>query len=143
MKVCSSCGSSKPLSEFYKWKLGKDGYRASCKSCTNKQNKSSSAKNPEAALRAKRKYKKVNVESVRAQTQNYRDSNPIKREAHVAVQLALRNGTLGRKDCECCGATSGVVAHHDDYSKPLDVRWLCNLHHKQWHNANGEGLNGK
>ena len=27
----------------------------------------------------------------------------------------------------------GVVAHHDDYSKPLDVRWLCRSHHMQLH----------
>ena len=142
MKVCSSCKTSKPLSEFYKWKLGKDGYRASCKFCVNKQNNSSIRKNPEAKLRASRKYKKVNIDKVREQTSLYRSSNPIKRAAHVTVQIALREHRLVKGVCECCGDTNSV-AHHDDYSKPLDVRWLCNFHHKQWHTKNGEGLNGK
>lgn len=34
-----------------------------------------------------------------------------------------------------CGTTEHVVAHHHDYSKPLDVTWLCEQHHKDVHNA--------
>ncbi|MFC3331681.1 hypothetical protein ACFOEM_04310 [Paenalcaligenes hominis] len=37
-----------------------------------------------------------------------------------------------RGDCEVCGK-SKVDAHHDDYSKPLEVRWLCREHHMQHH----------
>lgn len=42
--------------------------------------------------------------------------------------------------CEICNSVK-VVAHHDDYLKPLEVRWMCQAHHKQWHVKNGEGLN--
>ena len=34
-----------------------------------------------------------------------------------------------------CGTTTNIHAHHDDYSKPLDVRWLCNFHHGKHHAA--------
>jgi hypothetical protein len=39
---------------------------------------------------------------------------------------------LTPKPCEVCGALP-THAHHDDYSRPLEVRWLCPLHHRQEH----------
>lgn len=52
--------------------------------------------------------------------------------AHALVGKAIRRGELVRQPCEACGSTE-VDAHHDDYSKPLDVRWLCRTHHKHHH----------
>lgn len=57
--------------------------------------------------------------------------NREKRHAHRAVLRAVANGTLTRKGCEVCGAYA--LAHHDDYPKPLDVRWLCPKHHGRHH----------
>ena len=53
-------------------------------------------------------------------------------KAISAVALARYHGTLIPQPCEVCGATK-VEAHHDDYSTPLEVRWLCSLHHHQQH----------
>jgi ribosomal protein S27AE len=53
---------------------------------------------------------------------------------HDVVYQAIRRGELVRQPCEVCGATK-VHAHHDDYSKPLDVRWLCSRHHRLHHGA--------
>lgn len=50
--------------------------------------------------------------------------NPIKRQAHVIVGNALKGGKLERKPCSWCGGAK-VHAHHSDYSKPLEVTWLC------------------
>lgn len=58
--------------------------------------------------------------------------NPIKRKAHKTVENALLSGRLSRKPCETCGRQK-VQAHHDDYNKPLDVRWLCSSCHHQHH----------
>lgn len=60
---------------------------------------------------------------------------PLGRAAHLAVRRALKNGTLTRKPCETCGSTSLVHAHHDDYLKPLVVRWLCPKCHVRHHLA--------
>ena len=49
-------------------------------------------------------------------------------EARNAVKVAIRSGKLIKKPCEVCGETK-VHGHHDDYSKPLEVRWLCPKHH--------------
>lgn len=57
---------------------------------------------------------------------------PEKVRARVAVSKALAAGQLVRGPCEVCGAAH-VEGHHDDYSKPLVVRWLCPLHHREEH----------
>ena len=46
---------------------------------------------------------------------------------------AIKRGQLVRQPCEVCGAALDVEAHHDDYTKPLDVRWLCKRHHAEHH----------
>lgn len=40
-----------------------------------------------------------------------------------------------RKPCEICHDEK-TDAHHDDYEKALEVRWLCRLHHMQVHKEN-------
>lgn len=46
---------------------------------------------------------------------------------------AIAAGILTRQPCEMCGAAE-VQAHHDDYTKPLDVAWLCVRCHHRHHN---------
>ena len=53
---------------------------------------------------------------------------PEKYKARYMVRNAVRLGQLSKEPCEVCGAIT-VESHHDDYSKPLDVRWLCHWHH--------------
>jgi DNA-binding XRE family transcriptional regulator len=48
--------------------------------------------------------------------------------ARSAVARALRRGDFHRLPCEVCGSPKSH-AHHEDYSKPLEVRWLCEEHH--------------
>jgi hypothetical protein len=55
-----------------------------------------------------------------------------KLEAHAAVRVALRQGLLRRGNCEICGSFR-VDAHHENYSRPLEVRWLCRRHHQALH----------
>lgn len=60
--------------------------------------------------------------------------NPERFLAMQMVQTAVRNGTLVRGRCEVCNLDK-VEAHHDDYSKPLAVRWLCRFHHCKEHHG--------
>jgi hypothetical protein len=66
----------------------------------------------------------------------YIAENPDKRASHIAVGNAVRSGKLIKQPCEICG-TDKVHAHHDDYSKPLQVRWLCPSHHFVHHKEHG------
>jgi len=51
------------------------------------------------------------------------------------VERSIKRGILNKKPCEVCG-NQKTVAHHDDYAKPIDVRWLCQTHHVEWHREN-------
>lgn len=56
----------------------------------------------------------------------------VRARASARVLNAIKAGRLTRQPCEQCGATP-TDGHHDDYSRPLDVRWLCRRHHRQLH----------
>jgi hypothetical protein len=52
--------------------------------------------------------------------------------ARRKTRTALESGVLVRLSCEVCG-NSATDAHHEDYSRPLDVKWLCRRHHRERH----------
>lgn len=62
----------------------------------------------------------------------WRKRNPEKALAHAKVQNALRTGKLTRQLCDRCGRPD-THAHHEDYSRPLDVVWLCLTCHTVLH----------
>jgi hypothetical protein len=55
-----------------------------------------------------------------------------KRAIRRATRAAIAKGLLIREACGVCGSVN-TEAHHDDYSKPLEVRWLCRKHHNAHH----------
>ncbi len=57
---------------------------------------------------------------------------PERGQAHSRVANAKRHGDLTPEPCEVCGAAN-TEAHHDDYERALDVRWLCRRDHLQHH----------
>ena len=140
MKKCFKCLKVKPLSEFYKHKQMADGHLNKCKDCTKKDST---------------EYRNLNIDVCREYDRKrgnrqptgylkaYRKNNSAKYSATTAVNNAVRAGILIPMPCECCGSKGlKTHAHHDDYRKPLDVRWLCPVCHKAWHTKNGDGLNG-
>jgi hypothetical protein len=66
-------------------------------------------------------------------------AHPTHVAARKAVQEAVRRGRLIRLPCEVCGSTKSA-GHHDDYSKPLEVRWLCRVHHDELHAAERQAI---
>ncbi len=52
---------------------------------------------------------------------DWRRANPMKYNAHLAVQRAIVAGDLEKLGCEVCGHDA-VDAHHDEYDEPLRVR---------------------
>ena len=122
---------------FYKSMSMLDGHLNSCKECI----KSGVRKNRAENIEHYREYDRDrgNRQS-REYFKNYRAKFRKKYIAHNMVNNAIRDGKLFSEQCEVCGSHSSH-AHHDDYAKPLNVRWLCAVHHKEWHKENGEGKN--
>jgi hypothetical protein len=56
----------------------------------------------------------------------------FRKKARIAFAQALKRGKIQRQPCERCGAEP-AEGHHPDYSKPLEVRWLCVQHHIEQH----------
>lgn len=52
--------------------------------------------------------------------------------ARRKVGRAVHSGRLTRLPCQVCGDVKSE-GHHDDYSKPLEVTWLCRIHHVDKH----------
>ena len=74
--------------------------------------------------------------------------NPKAKWAHQALRSALNRGLIERGSCEVCGAIHGedgaiIHGHHDDYDKPMAVRWLCMPHHRQHHAAERRAAQGE
>lgn len=137
MKKCFKCGEKKSLDCFYKHKQMADGYINKCKECAKADSILSRKKN----IDYYRDYdRKRGNRQPKEYLKKYRERFPNKYKAHNIVNNAIRDGKLFREPCEVCGSVKSV-AHHGDYLKPLNVRWLCQAHHKQWHAENGEGKN--
>lgn len=68
--------------------------------------------------------------------------NPEKRLAWYELSKAINRGDIIKKPCQECNSTVRIHGHHDDYSKPLEVIWLCPLHHRRHHKLlKGKGIN--
>lgn len=91
-----------------------------CKKCAAKYNREWRKKNPPSSEQA------------------------FKDNVRVKTYHAIRSGKLIRKPCEKCGELK-VEGHHDDYTKPYDVRWLCGKHHREHHilERKSNGTNSK
>lgn len=121
-KRCTRCEQTLPVSEFgIRVKDGKLYYQSRCRPCasTTTQQWLKVPKNRRAFLDR--------------QKLRDRQKERVRRMAREAIKV----GTLVRQPCERCGSST-VQAHHDDYSKPLDVRWLCRKDHMALHREERE-----
>ena len=152
MKVCKECGETKTLDDFYKHKKMADGYLNKCKVCVNEKvekyqelnrekikeavKKKSKDPNRVASRKKYAKSEKGKIAQKKAMTL-YKERYPIKRLAHSIVWSKLLTGKLIKQSsCSKCGSNEKIEAHHDDYTKPLELRWLCEKCHKEWHKYN-------
>jgi hypothetical protein len=78
-----------------------------------------------------RVWKAANKARHQANSEAYRQRHRDRLAARAAVQVAVANGRMQKQPCAVCGSEEDVQAHHDDYTRKLDVRWLCRRHHAE------------
>lgn len=147
MKTCFKCQRCLPRDQFYRHAAMGDGLLGKCKDCTKADIARRAVVKREELLAydrqramlphrvAGRKEYSQTEQGRRAHAKALRRSGeryPEKRHARITFGNAVRDGKIVRKPCEVCGDHKSE-GHHPDYSKPLEVRWLCNKHHRDQH----------
>lgn len=153
MNSCKQCQESNPL-EFYK------SNKTLCKNCIKKRARKYREENIEKvkAYDRNRPNHKERVENNSKRVKAMKDENPEKykkviiepkarwvgqnkekRKAHGAINNKLRAVNIKSDLCQLCGKTNTAIeGHHFDYSRPLDVTWLCKRCHGLAHRAMNE-----
>jgi hypothetical protein len=140
-KVCTKCGHNKPLTDFYPVDRLSFGVSNMCRACEKIRRAAYYALNADHAKSLGKKWRKENPEKQAALATAWLARNPVakypeKVAARNAVNSAVRAGTLVKPTfCENCWQDLPLEGHHPDYSKPLDVIWLCRQCHVDQHST--------
>lgn len=158
-RCCKVCGMAKPVESFGRYKSrGVEYRRHTCKGCYNKKwspiiashNSRYYHENVNGyADRKRQQASRQHLENPQAhynRNVEYWRRHPQKAACTQAVRAAVKSGKLKRLPCSICGSQRSQ-AHHDDYTKPLEVVWFCSKHHGERHrdinrSTDGGGSNG-
>lgn len=160
-RECTICKQEKPLEEFGKCSKGKYGHDAQCKKCKyQKSGRKHYLENKEKCHENASRYAKKNRESINKRVRDDYNQEPEKyldrlrenrksnkdtlkryRENHrekINAQNQLRDhvkrgNIIKPSKCSICASDKWIEAHHADYTKPLDVVWLCKKCHVSIH----------
>ena len=147
IKQCNKCNKELGVDMFYSHPKSADGLMGKCKDCAKRLSKENRRSKIGYYLKYDRMRandphridtRRVYANSERGKLTSHKikaewaKRNPEKRKAHNAVSNGLRDGKISRMPCQVCGAEK-AQAHHEDYSKPLDVDWVCVSCHAKHH----------
>jgi hypothetical protein len=142
-KTCCGCGETKPLDEFYRFVHAKDGRTSRCKICRRVEEIQRRRENPERAREIDRAYRRRNPEKIRERNKRY----PEKARARGFLTQMVYQGRIQKPErCEDCGKLTEkhkLHGHHEDYSKPLDVDWLCDPCHRRRHQLEAQAADSE
>lgn len=135
MKPCVKCGVTDRYSS------------GGCRPCGHKIARRWKENNKEQVMASAWEYRLLNREAIKECGKRWMAKDPKRRAAKYAkhrkmypqkvqagnlLQYAIRSGKIIRGACVVCGEPN-AHGHHEDYSKPLDVIWMCPAHHTELH----------
>jgi hypothetical protein len=140
MKTCSKCGAEKPATdEFFRHEKRAHGpqLRAQCRRCDvadQLRRDATRVIDPKARAQWTRHYYEAHPEMMAEKRARYRDAHPDRNRAVSSLGSAVRRGKVSKPiHCERCGSDRPLQGHHEDYTRPLDVEWLCSSCHVRHH----------
>ena len=138
-KVCSRCGELKPLDAFSVSKGTIASRQSHCKACRSAFMRADRKSRPERYAEIRRQFEERQTTGAtlfrdpdwkRNWKLKWNRNNREKVRAHNKLKKAVDSGKLIRaKACQRCGLECKTEGSHDDYSKPLEVEWLCRKCH--------------
>jgi hypothetical protein len=139
MKACGRCGAEKGEGEFGRNVAKEDGLQNYCRVCVREYAREHAKRKPAGWTRVtadmasyQREYRKKNKARCAELKRRWYERNPERARIKEAVRYAVKVGKLVRQPCFTCGEAK-VEGHHADYDAPLDVVWLCQVHHMEVH----------
>ena len=134
MKTCTKCKTKKEASDFGKDRRARDGLLSRCKECGLAYRQSHK---PERRVYDQAYYRTPTGRGVKLRSsKKQRLKYPEKKKAAGILNRAVATGKLKRSVfCESCGSSAKTEGHHSDYSKPLEVEWLCKKCHVEVHDC--------
>jgi hypothetical protein len=142
MKTCFKCNKLLPVSDFYTHKEMANGHLGKCKVCTKydvSQRLELMKKNPlwvikerERCRKKQEKYRLLGVTSKLSKDKKNEISSRYKNKYPLKALAKNKCQRLKKQPCCICGNINGQ-RHHEDYTKPMDVIWLCSKHHAERH----------
>lgn len=149
---CTKCKVERPTAEFNKDPQKRNGLKSTCKDCgrayarewtrKNRERNAEKAKawreaNPSRVREYTREWQSKNMDLVVEMSRKYRAADPERYRAHNRLSKAVSTGKIVKpSECKrCCKSKTSrqLDGHHRDYSKALDVEWLCRQCHKDRH----------
>lgn len=119
--------------ETEEWKIWRKDYQIRKRDEITKKARIYYDKNEQIREKA-RIWREKNRENVNESLKKHRKNNPVKFAAYSIVRKAINGKILVRPEkCEKCMKYCNAEAHHEDYMKPLDVKWLCHACHRYEH----------
>lgn len=126
MKTCYICKEKKPESEMHV------SHKSYCKKCRKEHARKWHIKNRDRILSQKREYYQKNKD--KETERNRRRRNTVATLASRKLERYVYKGKIIKPNkCSVCGRICNPHGHHDDYSKPLDVKWVCSFCHADIH----------
>lgn len=145
-KKCTKCHAEYPETpEFFYNRKDRDGFSSWCRKCNRAAAAIVRKDNPEAERERRRRrdaahperhirWQKAHPEKMREYHDRWEASHPEAVRAHRKARQALDTGKLTHpKSCERCGKAGLLHKHHPDYSKPMEVMFVCPKCHKSLH----------
>ena len=133
-KQCFKCKKTKDLGDFYVHRMMADGHLGKCKECTKLDVRLRSIIDHEKVAEYDRKRSKMprRKEHLENNARAWNAKYPERYKAHYLLRNAVRDSRIVKSPiCEVCGKGGKIHGHHTDYSRPLEVVWLCAQCHGQ------------